>query len=36
MPMMPAHVRLQDFLQQKGQMIIDELEANYRKAGKQP
>ena len=30
MPMMPAHVNLQDFLQKHGQAVIDSLEAGYR------
>ncbi len=29
MPMMPAHTRLQAFLEQNGQAVIDELEAGY-------
>ncbi len=32
MPMMPAHARLQEFLQQNGQAVIDSLEAGYRAA----
>lgn len=29
MPMMPAHTHLQEFLRQNGQIVIDQLEANY-------
>jgi DNA-binding transcriptional LysR family regulator len=35
MPMMPAHVHLQEFLEQNGQSVIDALEAGYRRAGGQ-
>jgi len=32
MPMMPAHLRLRDFLRDHGQSVIDDLEAGYRAA----
>jgi DNA-binding transcriptional LysR family regulator len=32
MPMMPAHMRLRDFLRDHGQGVIDDLEAGYRAA----
>jgi len=34
MPMMPGHARLQAFLLENGQKVIDELEASYRRAAR--